>query len=364
MRYALILAGGSGTRLWPMSRKEQPKQLIPFIAGRSLLSISYTRLESLVPDKRRFICAGDVHRSAVFAGIEGFTDRQFIGEPTGRDTLSALALSAAVIAREDPDAVIGVFTADHLIEPEENFRKIVGTAFDIAESSGAALMTFGITPDQAATGYGYLQLGERFTPDSMLVEEFKEKPDSVAAEDYFAAGPDSYLWNSGMFVWKAKVFLDCVRKYEPTVYDGISEIADAWGSEAQQSIIARIYPSLKKISVDFAVMERAAADPEITVAAVPMPLSWLDVGSWPAFASALDEDSSGNTVSGCRFTEIESVNNLAASDDPGHLISMIGCEGMIVIHTQNATLICPKEKAEQIKEIHRKVGDEQGESFL
>ncbi|MBT3275308.1 MAG: mannose-1-phosphate guanylyltransferase [Spirochaetales bacterium] len=364
MRYALILAGGSGTRLWPMSTKSLPKQLIPFIDGKSLLEIAYDRLESLVPAKQRYICAGDSHRAAVVDGLAGFTESQFIGEPVGRDTLSALALSAAAISRDDADAIIAVFTADHIIEPVEDFQRIVDQAFSIVEDSSNTLMTFGINPTHAATGYGYLELSGEYQAGSSVVRRFKEKPDGETAAAYLAAGPERYLWNSGMFVWKASVFLDCVRRYEPEIHAGIERISAFLGADGAASAIAEVYPTLKKTSVDFAVMEPASSDSGVTVAALPMPLSWLDVGSWTQFAETLTADPAGNTASGGKAHFLESKRVLAVSEDPDHLISTIGCEDLIIIHTKKATLVCPKNQAEKIKALHGEIGDEFGEDYL
>ena len=203
MRYALIIAGGSGTRLWPMSRETLPKQLIPFIQGKSLLEIAYQRLEGLIPRDRRFICAGEKHAQVILDTISGLAPDKFSGEPTGRDTLNAVGFGAAVIARRDPDAVIAVFTADHLIRPVDRFQEYIAQGFAVAESHPQTLVTFGIAPTQAATSYGYLELGDALGPTARVVQCFKEKPDEATAKSYFAAGPQRYLWNSGMFVWRA-----------------------------------------------------------------------------------------------------------------------------------------------------------------
>jgi mannose-1-phosphate guanylyltransferase len=360
MRYALIMAGGSGTRLWPMSRADRPKQLIPFIEGKSLLRLAFERFEGMLPLERRYICAGEKHRQAVLAAVPGLGEAQFLGEPVGRDTLNAVGLSAAVLAARDPDAVIGVFTADHLIEPVDEFQKIIALGFSLVERSANTLVTFGVAPSGPSTGFGYLELGPPIEGGARRVHQFREKPPREAAEEYFRQGPEHYLWNSGMFVWRADTLLDCIGRYEPAVLEGLQAVAGAWDTPQRGEVLARVYPALKKTSVDFGVMEPASRDPAVRVAAIPMHLNWLDVGSWPSFAETCPHDEHGNALAAQRHLLRESANCLVASADPEHLIAMIGCEDLIVVHTDNATLICRADQAEHIKELCKTVEERFG----
>ncbi len=364
MRYALIIAGGSGTRLWPMSRGTLPKQLIPFISGKSLLEIAYQRLEGLIPADRRFICAGEKHAKVILDSISGLSPERFLGEPTGRDTLNAVGFGAAVIARHDPEAVIAVFTADHLIRPTDRFQEIIAQGFAVAESHPETLVTFGIAPTQAATSYGYLELGEPLDATARVVQRFKEKPDEATAQSYFAAGPDRYLWNSGMFVWRARTLLECIDRYEPACAAGLARVAEAWGRSDQAAVLGAVYPALRKVSVDFAVMEPASRDAKFRVAAVPMPLEWLDVGSWPMFAETCPRDEQGNALAVGRHVLLDSRRTLVASSDPGHVITTIGCEDLLIIHTPDATLVCRADRAEDIKMVYGLVGERFGNDYL
>jgi mannose-1-phosphate guanylyltransferase len=293
-----------------------------------------------------------------------FDDAHYLAEPTGRDTLNAVAFGAAVIARTDPDAVMAVFTADHLIEPRDQFQRIVHAAYDLAEAHPDMLMTFGIAPTYAATGFGYLALGDTIDGEARVVSEFREKPDAATAEGYFAAGPQRYLWNSGMFVWRVGTFLDCLKRYQPATHETMERIAQAWGGSNQRQLVDEIYPQLKKISVDYAIMEPASKDPQVRVAALPMPLTWLDVGSWPAFAQTCAKDEQGNALAADRHMLINSRGCLAASNDPNHLIAAIGCEDLLIVHTPEATLVCRADQAEQIKRLQQMVGERFGDALV
>jgi mannose-1-phosphate guanylyltransferase len=364
MRYAMIMAGGMGTRLWPMSRGGTPKQLIPFVRGKSLLQLACERLDGLVPAERCYLCAGRPYREAILAALPGFSPERYLGEPMGRDTLNAVGLGAAVLAEDDPQAVVGVFTADHLIEPVREFQKIVLQGFELAERAPQTLVTFGIAPTGPATAYGYLELGAVYEGAAWIVKQFKEKPDLETAKTYFHQGPARYLWNSGMFVWRVQTLLECIRRYEPEVFQGLSAIARAWKTPERDRVLDEIFPTLKKISVDFAVMEPASHDPAVRVATVPMPLHWHDVGSWPSYAELYPRDEKRNTLAAETQLLLDCSNCLAASSDPGHLITAIGCHDLIVIHTPDATLVCRADRAEEIKELHRRLQEKYGTTYL
>jgi mannose-1-phosphate guanylyltransferase len=375
MRYAMIMAGGAGTRLWPMSRKDRPKQLLEFIEQpggappRSLLEIAAHRLEGLIPAPQRFICTAEGYRAAIRAALPEFSDDRILGEPMGRDTVNAVGLAAAVFQKLDPDAVFAVLTADHIIQPLDKFQSLIDLGFRLVEIDPSRLVTFSIKPTYPATGFGYV---ERGTPlqgiaggDGLAfrVQRFIEKPDLPRAKAYVESG--FFGWNSGMFVWKAATVMEALKKFKPDSHAGLVRIQEAWGTDRQRAVLDEVYPTLPKTSVDYAVMEPAAkakgagGPGQFSVCTVLMDLTWLDVGSWPSYGQTLEPDKQQNRAAlhqgQGKSVVVNSTGNLIVNPVKGHTIALLGCKDLIVVHTEDATLVMPRDQAEGLKELHGKV---------
>lgn len=375
MRYAVIMAGGSGTRLWPLSRRDTPKQLIRFITRggdaepKSLLALAADRLDGLVAREGQFICTGEAYREAIRRDLPRFTDDRILGEPMGRDTVNAVGFAAAVLEKIDPGAVFAVVTADHIIEPVTEFQRLMDMGFRLVEEDSSRLVTFSIRPTYPATGFGYVRRG-RAIPGiapglAFEVERFEEKPVLSRAESFVQGG--MHGWNSGMFVWKASTVMACLRAFKPESYDGLRRIQAAWGTANQSRVLAEVYPTLPKVSVDFAVME-PATHPDtskpvidgraVNVCTVLMDLTWLDVGSWPSFAETLKPDADGNRtadVGGPGAREailVDARNTLVVNSAKGHTLTVLGARDLIIVHTPDATLVMPASHGEGLKALH------------
>lgn len=363
MRYSVILAGGSGVRLWPLSRAALPKQLIPVLGEKSLLEEAFDRLEGVLPVDHRWVCGGARYEAVVKERIPALS--VYIGEPVGRDTLAAIGYCCALATDADPEAVVAFLTSDHVIRPLEEFRVSLSQAFALVEENPDILLTFGVKPTFPATAYGYLELGEPLADDRIrLVRRFKEKPDRVTAEQYCAAGNKRYLWNSGMFVWRASRFLELLNRYEPEVADAVTKIAAESDPAARATLMAEIYPDIKKKSVDYGAMEPASHDPNVRIACIPLDLEWKDIGSWTSYGSLANADEAGNAfivaasnIDAAPVIFQDTANTLVVSSDPTHLVACLGCEDMVVVHTVDATLICPKSKVEDIKRLYGLLND-------
>lgn len=356
MRHAVIMAGGAGTRLWPLSRTARPKQLLPIFGGRSLLRQSFDRLRSLLPAEQVYVITGAAHVPLVGEELPELPPENIFGEPTGRDTANAVGLAAAILHRRDPDGEMGIFTADHVINPVSVFHETLDRAFKTAADRPDALVTLGIRPQGAHTGYGYIQRGVELGDGVFEVVQFTEKPDVTSAMRYVASG--DYYWNSGMFTWRLGAILAQIQKHLRGSYEGLMECARAWDTPNRRETLERIYPNLMRISIDFAVMERAER-----VLVVEMNCQWIDVGSWTALEQVVGGDSDGNVSVSPRAVHLGSRGNVIVSEDD-HLIATIGVDDLVIVRSKDATLICAKRDAQGLKELVARVRERFGDQYL
>lgn len=342
------MAGGPGTRLWPMSRKARPKQLLPFGPnGRSLLRVSLDRLTGCFDHDHIYVIAGDDQLPAIRSELPELPDANLIGEPAARDTANAVGLACAVVAARDPDGTVCVVTADHIIEPIDRFQNAVETALAQIEARPDFLGTFGIKPTWPHPGLGYIHTGQVLDQTAVptyTVEAFKEKPDPATAQVYLDSG--QYYWNSGMFVWKAETIVHCLKTFLPQNAPLLIDLAQTFGRDGWNQSAQHVYDRLEKISIDFAVMEKAR-----NVLVVELDCSWADVGNWSELKNVTGTDPAGNAVLAERLVAVDSRDNILVSETDTHLVAAVGVTNLIVIHTRDATLICSKDHAQKIKTL-------------
>ncbi|MBN1511481.1 MAG: NTP transferase domain-containing protein [Phycisphaerae bacterium] len=343
MHYAVIMAGGAGTRLWPASRASRPKQLLRLFGGKSLMRESFERVVHVIPPERIAVITGTQHVPLVAEELPEILPENLFGEPCGRDTAGAIGLSAAILRERDAEAVVGVFTADHIIGPPERFERAILAGFAAVEQHPEALVTFGIRPVSPHTGYGYIQRGDEIGPGVFAVARFTEKPDADTAARYVLDG--RYYWNSGMFVWRTDTVLRQLRQHLPECEDGVTRIARSWSGPQRDEVLSSVYPTLPRISIDYAVMERA---PRVLV--VEMDCSWVDVGSWAALEAVIAPDAHGNVPAASRVLHLDAKGTITVSEDD-HLIATLGVEDLIIVHTRDATLVAHRSQSQRIKEL-------------
>jgi mannose-1-phosphate guanylyltransferase len=353
MLYAVIPAGGSGTRLWPLSRAGNPKFLHPLTGSAStLLQATVERLAPLAPPERTYVVTGVAHATAVARQLPRLPEEHVIVEPSPRDSCAAIGLAAAIIAEQDPHAVMGSFPADHLVGHPERFIEVLRQAIDGARQGH--LMTVGITPTHPETGYGYLECGPELDGGPIrLVREFKEKPSYEVASGYVQSG--HYFWNAGMFVWQVDVFLRELARQQPELHAGLTAIAKAWPTEAREDVLGAVWPTLTKISVDYAVMEGAAGAG--LVATVPGAFGWNDVGDFHTLGDALPGDEASNVIvepgEDAEKPDVLLLDSAGVVVVPhsGRLVSVLGMHNVVVVDTPDAVLVCPRERAQDVKRL-------------
>lgn len=342
--YAVLLAGGGGTRFWPASRRALPKQFLSLGGDAPLLAATRARLEPVVPDERVLVVAGESQAELVRRALPGLPPENLLLEPTGRNTLPAVALAAAEIARRDPEAIQAVLPADHVISPEEAYRESLAAAVELAATG--RLVTFGIEPTSPATGYGYIErgaaLGEYGGHRAFEADAFHEKPDLETAEGYLRSG--RHLWNSGMFVWSTAAITAALAEHAPTTWSALQH--------ATGPALAEAYEKVEPQPVDVGVMERAASG-----AVVPVDYTWSDVGTWNAVAEVAPSAGSNVLLGGGALRALEATGNVVWADE-GTLTALVGVEDLVVVRAGDAVLVCPRERSEQVRRVIEELPEE------
>ena len=342
--YAVIMAGGIGTRFWPRSRQKHPKQLLKIIGDRTLIQSTVDRLFPLVKHENIFIVSTTLQIEEIKKQLPFLKTENLLIEPKGKNTAPCIGLAALFIKRIDSEGVMAVLPADHSIKKEEQFKKILATAEQVAIQK-ECLVTIGINPTYPSTGYGYIQVnGEIDEINNMpvyKVKTFAEKPDIKTAERFMDSG--DFLWNSGMFVWKAKTILKEIEEALPELYDGLLEIEKALGTKSQDETINKVYCQIKSISIDYGVMEHTR-----NVNVLKGNFGWSDVGSWEEVYKISDQDEHKNVSKGINFLKD---TKGCLIDVPNKFVATLGVEDLIVVDTEDALLICPRNKAQNVKDL-------------
>lgn len=343
--YAMILAGGGGTRLWPLSRKDTPKQLLPLTDDQTMFRTAVERLAPLFTPDRIYVVTGQRYVERMQADVPEIPARNFVVEPSARDNAAATALGLAVIHKRDPEATVAILTADHHIAKREKFREVLRAAYEVAQPD--RVVTLGISPSYPATGFGYIHQGSSMMHIGELTAYyslgFKEKPNVVTATAFLAEG--TYTWNSGMFIWRTAKALAEFERQQPTFHALLQPIMAAVDTPAYPQVLAEHWDQMPKTSIDFAIMEGAEQ-----MAVIPVDIGWSDVGSWSSLFEVLPLDQYGNTFKGKAPERVilDTENTLVYSD---RMTVTIGVRDLIVVDAGDAILICHKDRAQEVKEV-------------
>ena len=336
--FAVIMAGGSGTRFWPASRLRRPKQLLPLAGkndGETLLAATVRRLEPLVPAARVIVVTGEHLAEGTEQAVPYVPTNQILREPAPRNTAPCIAWANDLVAKLDPEAVVMVLPSDHYISDEAAFQEVLRRAVDSAASG--RVTTVGIVPTRPETGYGYIEVGDELTGTSRAVKRFVEKPDRARAEEFVKAGPSKYLWNAGMFFFRVKDMAALLAQHLPTVAAGVAKMSDA-------ASIKEIFPTLESVSIDVGVMEKAEG-----LAVVPGDFGWNDIGSWQSAWELAEHDANGNAIADGNIA-IEAKNNLVRSlAKSPKKIALVGVDDLVVVETEDAILVIPRDRAQDVR---------------
>ncbi len=353
MLHAVVMAGGSGTRFWPESRENRPKQFLRLLGDRSMIQHTIDRLAGLVPPERTLVVTNRRLADMVAQQLPQLGAESIVSEPCRRDTAPCIGLAAALVVRSDPEATMVVLPADHVISPDAEFQRAIRQAVQLAEAGGNRLITFGIAPTYPSESFGYIERGQRpALPDEVdlpvyRVTRFREKPSAEVARQYLESG--RFFWNSGIFVWKASTVLAALDQYEPEMASQLREIATAAGTPQFERVLAERFAEIRGRSIDYGVMEPAADGDTYEVLVVEAPFQWDDLGSWRALARLRGADAEGNTVDGLHLG-LDTTGCVIRSSEE-HLVVTLGVENLIIVHTPDATLVADVRREESIRRI-------------
>jgi mannose-1-phosphate guanylyltransferase len=362
MNYAVVIAGGAGKRLWPLSRQKRPKQVLKLLGGQTLLRRCFERLSPIFDVRNIIILTNAGYADLVRENLPELPFDNVIAEPAVRDTAGAIGLAASILAKYDAEAAMAVVTADQIIEPADVLHQVLKDTLTFVNNNPDNLVTFGIPPTFAGTQLGYIKCGAvqkcRDCESTIYsVEAFKEKPNEKTANEYLKSG--RYLWNSGMFVWKAKTILANLEKFLPGATEPLRKIQRAWDTPDQKQILQEWFLKLPKISIDYAVMEKAE-----NVYAIKLNCRWLDMGSFAALADIISSDKHNNIVVAGASELLDCKNSIIVTEEQGHLIAALGLENIVVAHSPDATLVCPIGETHRLKELLDLIKQHGKESFL
>ncbi len=340
MYHALIMAGGSGTRLWPLSRKNTPKQALALLEDRSMFRVTAERLAPLIPLERVWVVTNAAMARIFQAQVPEIPLRNYIIEPDARDSGPAAGLGLAHIQAVDPDATVAILSADHHIARVESFRTVLALAH--AQAQTGTIVTLGIKPSFASTGFGYIERDEEIAPGIYRAVRFTEKPREDIAEQYFAGGRHS--WNSGMFIMTVATGMGEFARQHPDYAADLTALQPHMGSASYDTELLRIWPQSPKLSIDYAIMEGAKE-----IAVIPVDIEWSDIGSWAALMEALPKDAHENVISGDHIN-IDTVDTLVRGES-GRLIATIGVGRLVIVDTKDALLICSLDRVQDVKRV-------------
>ena len=360
-KYAVIMAGGGGTRLWPVSRKESPKQLLPLLGKETLFQSTVQRLENLFPPEHILVVTVEGQAREMREQAPSIPEENYLIEPAPRGTASVVGLAAAILQKRDPQAAMAVLPSDHFIRNRDLFHYLLRAAFDVA--GNGYLVTLGITPTHPATAYGYIQQGQRlsggYNYPAYQVKSFKEKPNEEIAQKLLRSGDHS--WNSGMFIWRADVILKEINKQMSELHAALDDIVSAWGTTMQDKVLKERWQALKVKTVDYGIMEKAEQ-----VAVLPAGgLGWSDVGSWESLFEVLLPDMNGNVVTNkSGHLAHETNNTLVYGSSSERLIVTIGVDDMIIVDTDDILLVCKSDQSQSVRDIVEHLKKHRQEKYL